>query len=503
MKQWLRMQVGWWLAWLALTAVGAVWLARAELAQLQQVFEADVRIAHRLMSQQMVQYDAVLATLALLETGSGADRPEQRLSSVYPSILRVQRRAGDEPWPDEKHAGTLAAAEAQSRSQRRAELAAVDLAQGRYQLVIGATPVSYSLEIDLAGSVPWRDWPMNPKQSPVRVSLQRGAQQFVLQPGQAAQAAEGGIGGWRFGLTKPLASPSQPFDLVAERRVGWAELPWRGIAGWAAAVALLLAGLWTAQRQRIARRRAEELLRLGQVARLNALGELSAGLAHELNQPLTAVLANAQAARRLLDNDPPELAAARDAMGQAVEQARRAAGVVGRLRRVIERPEAGGDVKPLVLQEVVRSAMHLLAPEFAQRGVAAQFDATAQAPVRVQAEAVALEQIVHNLLMNALQALDLVPVSERRLAVSVGRNGQEGVLTVTDNGRGISPEAMPRLFEPFFSTREGGLGLGLSLSETLASGMGGSLSAANAAPRGARFTLLLPLVAASTKERAA
>ncbi|CAN7412853.1 ATP-binding protein [Variovorax paradoxus] len=499
MKQWLRTQGGWWLAWLALTAVGAVWLARAELAQLQQDFETDARIAHRLMSQQVVQYDAVLATLALLEPGDGADRPEQRLPSVYPSILRVQRRERDQAWPDEKQAGALAAAEARSRSERRAELAGLDLAQGRYELVMGATPVSYALEIDLAGSVPWRDWPMDPKQSPVRVSLQRGAQQFVLQPGRAAQAD---TGGWRFGLTKPLASPSQPFDLVAERHVGWGELPWRSIAGWAVAAALLLAGLWTAQRQRIARRRAEELLRLGQVARLNALGELSAGLAHELNQPLTAVLANAQAARRLLDEDPPDLATARNAMGQAVEQARRAAGVVGRLRRVIERPEAGGDVKPLVLQEVVRSAMHLLAPEFAQRGVAAQFDATAQAPVRVQAETVALEQIVHNLLMNALQALDLVPASERRLSVSVGRNGQEGVLTVTDNGRGIAPEAMPRLFEPFFSTREGGLGLGLSLSETLASGMGGSLTAANAAPRGARFTLLLPLVAASTERMA-
>ncbi|WPH11558.1 sensor histidine kinase [Variovorax paradoxus] len=499
MKQWLRTQGGWWLAWLVLTAVGAVWLARAELAQLQQDFETDARIAHRLMSQQVVQYDAVLATLALLEPGDGADHPEQRLPSVYPSILRVQRRERDQAWPDEKQAGALAAAEARSRSERRAELAGLDLAQGRYQLVMGATPISYVLEIDLAGSVPWRDWPMDPKQSPVRVSLQRGAQQFVLQPGQAAQAD---AGGWRFGLTKPLASSSQPFDLVAERHVGWGELPWRSIAGWAAAAALLLAGLWTAQRQRIARRRAEELLRLGQVARLNALGELSAGLAHELNQPLTAVLANAQAARRLLDDDPPDLATARNAMGQAVEQARRAAGVVGRLRRVIERPEAGGDVKPLVLQEVVRSAMHLLAPEFAQRGVAAQFDATAQAPVRVQAEAVALEQIVHNLLMNALQALDLVPASERRLSVSVGRNGQEGVLTVTDNGRGIAPEAMPRLFEPFFSTREGGLGLGLSLSETLASGMGGSLTAANALPRGARFTLLLPLVAASTEGKA-
>jgi signal transduction histidine kinase len=492
MKQWLRTRGGWWLAWLALTAVGAVWLARAELAQLQQDFETDARIAHRLLSQQMVQYDAVLATLALLEPGADAGQPEQRLPSVYSSILRVQRRTRDAPWPDARQADALAAAEARSRSTRHAELASLALAEARYQLVMGATPFSYALEIDLAGSVPWRDWPMKPQDSPVRLSLQHDGQQLVLQPGKPAS------NGWRFGLSKALASPSQPFLMVAEREVGWAELPWRSMAGWAAAVALLLAGLWAAQRQRIARRRAEELLRLGQVARLNALGELSAGLAHELNQPLTAVLANAQAARRLLDDDPPDLATARDAMGQAVEQARRAAGVVGRLRRVIERPEAGGDVRPLVLQEVVRSALHLLAPEIAKRGVAAQFDAGAQAPVRVQAEPVALEQIVHNLLMNALQALDLVPAGDRRLSVAVGRNGQEGVMTVTDNGRGIAPEAMPRLFEPFFSTREGGLGLGLSLSETLASGMGGSLSAANASPRGARFTLLLPLVAPST-----
>lgn len=494
MKQWLRAQGGWWLAWLALTAVGAVWIVRAELAQMQQDFETDVRIAHRLMSQQMVQYDAVLATLALLEPSTGADHPEQRLPSVYSSILRVQRRDRDQPWPDSARAGALDAAEARSRSLQRAELATLDLAHGRYTLVIGASPFSYALDIDLAGSVPWRDWPMNPQRSPVRLSLQRDGQQLVLQPGTVSTSRERG---WRFGLSKALASPSQPFDLVAERQIGWGELPWRAIAGWALAMAVLLAGLWAAQRQRVERRRAEELLRLGQVARLNALGELSAGLAHELNQPLTAVLANAQAARRLLDDEPPDLATARDAMGQAVEQARRAAGVVGRLRRVIERPEAGGDAKPLVLQEVVRSAMHLLAPEFAKHDVAAQFDASAQAPVRVQAEAVALEQIVHNLLMNALQALELVPAAERRLVVSVGRNGQEGVLTVTDNGRGIAPEALPRLFEPFFSTREGGLGLGLSLSETLAGGMGGSLSAGNVSPRGARFTLLLPLVAPS------
>ncbi|WP_269758473.1 hypothetical protein [Variovorax sp. E3] len=209
MKQWLRAQGGWWLAWLALTAVGAVWIARAELAQMHQDFETDVRIAHRLMSQQMVQYDAVLATLALLEPSTGADHPEQRLPSVYSSILRVQRRERDEPWPDAGPAGVtpavLAAAEARSRGKQRADLASIDLARGRYVLVIGATPFSYALDIDLAGSVPWRDWPMNPQVSPVRLSLQRDGQQLVLQPGRPA------TGGWHFGLTKRWrrrASPS-------------------------------------------------------------------------------------------------------------------------------------------------------------------------------------------------------------------------------------------------------------------------------------------------------
>ncbi|CAN5429630.1 ATP-binding protein [soil metagenome] len=490
-SRWLKTWSGWLLAWLALSSGGAVWLAHAELVQRQQDFETDARIAHRLLSQQVVQYDAVLATLALLEPSAGAGRPEQRLSSVYASILGVLRRDADTAWPDGPLAPLLAQAEAQSRKLQRPALASVDLARGRYWLVMGATPTSYALDIDLAGSVPWRDWPMDPASSPVRMSIELPEQAWVIQPGRM------GTGGWRYDFRKVLASDSQAFSVVASRQVAWAELPWRWMFGWAIAVAAVLAGLAALQRQRVARRRAEELLRLGQVARLNSLGELSAGLAHELNQPLTAVLANTQAARRLIDEEPPELATARRAMGHAVEQARRAADVVGRLRRVIERPEAGGAIRPLVLQELVREVLHLLAPEFAQRGVSPQFDARAQAPVRVQAEPVALEQILHNLLMNALQALDQVAVAERKLSISVVRNGEEAILTVSDSGPGIAPEALHRLFEPFFSTRSGGLGLGLSLSETLASGMGGSLSAASVVPRGACFTLKLPVLVAA------
>ncbi|MFS2056075.1 ATP-binding protein, partial [Variovorax sp. CT11-76] len=105
----------------------------------------------------------------------------------------------------------------------------------------------------------------------------------------------------------------------------------------------------------------------------------------------------------------------------------------------------------------------LLAPEFEQRGVAVRFDAAAQPPLRVFGEPVALEQIVHNLLMNALQALEGVPAGERRIEIELARQGGEGMLAIVDSGRGIAPEALPRRFAPFFSTREGGRGLGLSL----------------------------------------
>jgi signal transduction histidine kinase len=491
MKKWWRSVGAWGVAWLALSAAAALWVAHAELDRLRQDFETDARIAHRLMSQQVVQYDAILATLALVESDADTARLGRGLSAVHASILDVQRRHTDGGvWPGGPQAPAFAAAESASRALQRPAFAAIDLPRGRYWLVISATPTSYALDIDLAGSVPWRDWPMDPQASATRVAIEHEGRQWVIQPGRAAP------GGWRFDFRKVLASGSQAFEVVATRAVGWPELPWRRMAGWALAVAVVLAVLRGLQRQRVARRRAEDLLRVGRVARLDSLGELSAGLAHELNQPLTAVLASTQAARRLLDDEPPDLDTARVAMGRAAEQARRAADVLGRLRGLIEqRPDAAPASRTVVLQETVEQALHLLEPELAQRGVALHFDGHGQPPVRVRAEPVALEQIVHNLILNALQALERVPAHGRRLAVAiaVAGDGAAGRLTVSDNGPGIEPHALPRLFEPFFSTREGGLGLGLSLSETLAAGMGGSLGAANLSPRGACFTLLLPL----------
>ncbi len=474
------------MVWFALSVIGCLLLARTELAQLREAFETDARISHRLLSQRAVQHEAVLATLALLQAPAmpgGTDLAEQRLPSVYPQILGVQRRDPGTSWAQ---AG-LDEAEKASRQSRGVVLANLALASARasYQLVLAAQPASYALLIDMHGTVPWREWSMPVQSSPVRLTLEHAGQSFVVQPGRI------GTQGWRFEFHKHLASESQPFEVVAIRQVGWQELPWGGMLLWTLVVAAALA-TWSAwQRQRSARRRAEGLLRVGQVARLNTMGELAAGMAHELNQPLTAILASTQAAKRLLQEDPGELPTALQAMDQAVAQARRAAEVLARLRRSVEQPNAAQSVQALDLEQTVRNALDLLQPECRRRAVVTEVH-IAQ-PARVLAERVALEQIVHNLLTNALQALELVPAGERHLAIDIEAAQGMGVLRVADSGPGIAPDNLPHVFEPFFSTRAGGLGLGLSLCETLASGLGGQLQAQANVPRGALFILTLPL----------
>jgi C4-dicarboxylate-specific signal transduction histidine kinase len=265
------------------------------------------------------------------------------------------------------------------------------------------------------------------------------------------------------------------------------------MTAWTLAVTLLLAGGGTAWRQRAEQRRARELLRLGQIGRLNALGELAAGIAHELNQPLTAVLASTGAAQRLLADDEPDLRTARQAMDQATQQARRAADVLSRLRRLIERPEAGAPMQALRVAPRLVGALDLLETDLRRLGVRPTVDCQPPA-LAVQAEPVAFEQIVHNLLSNALQALERVPAGERRLEITARVDGDHVCITVRDSGPGIAPEVLPRLFEPFFTTRPPGrgLGLGLSLCETLTLGMGGALTGGNASSRGAEFRLELP-----------
>lgn len=475
----------WLLTWVCAVLVSNWLLASSELRRLQEAFDTDARIVHRLLSQRAVQHDAILQTLALLRTGDTSGSSEQRLPSVYPQILSVVRADAGIGWKDP----ALQIAQGLSSQANRPVLADGDLALGRYRMLLAGTVSSYVLTIDARSMVPWNDWPMDAGTSPVQVALRHGTQELLLQSGAVSAEQHGG---WNFSAQKELAAQSQPFTVVSRLHIGWAALPWGAMAvatlAWAAALAL--ARFLIAQRQ--IRRLAEERLRVGQLTRLNTLGELAAGMAHELNQPLTAVLANTQAASRMLAEEQVDLSEVRQALQQSVQQARRAAEVVGRLRRMVERPGASAEVQSVNPMDLARKALYLLEPELRRSRIEPRLQWVGPT-FEVQGDAVAMEQILHNLLTNALHALGEIAPERRTLRLLLERDGNHGMLTVADNGPGIPADALPHLFEPFFTTREGGLGLGLSLCETLAAGMGGTLTARSGAQGGAEFCLTLPL----------
>ncbi len=468
-----------------LVATGLLAIIRVDIVQRRDTFQAEARIAHRLLSQRAAQHDAILATLALLGPVTPAqDGLEQRLAAVYPQLLAVVRRNSAQAWPDIGFED----AERRSRISKRAELGMVDVRTGQYTLVQASEPASFALRIDVQRLVPWQEWPVK-KAGPVRVVLAHAGQSLGLQPGQSADAEPFGLTAG-FIFAKPLASDSQPFVLQLRQATGPAHWPWTWLLGWIMVSTLILVGFAGWQRASRSNRRAQQLLQFGQVARLNAMGELAAGVAHELNQPLSAIVANAQATRRMLDDDTPALDTVRHAIEQIEAQGRRAANVVKRLRRQVVTPDTTGPVRQTDLLACVRQVQNLLKPDIQRCGASITIQGSS---MHVLADSVALEQIIHNLLNNALQMLDTVPDSDRTVRITLASEKGHGVMTMRDNGPGIATDAMPHLFEPFYSTRGGGLGLGLSLCESLTQAMHGTLTAHNTVPRGAEFRLTLPL----------
>lgn len=480
--------------WLVLVLLASGVEIGASRARHEESFQTDARIMHRLLSQRAAQHEAILTMLSLFQPAGPvvAGSEAQRLSALYPQILRVESPSSAAWGPNFPTA--LAVAEDESRLRRRPVLASVDARAGHFWVVLAAWPASHALEIDARTMVPWEEWPLPQQGAPVRVTLEHGGHEIVLSKGAAV--ADGGWLDQHLHFSKTIAAESQPFSVVVSRQYGWHSQPWFRLAAWWLGCAILCGLLAWLQGQRQARRRAEDLLRFGQMARLNTLGELAAGLAHELNQPLAAVSANTQAASRLLNEDPPEIETARGAMLQAVGQSRRAAEVLARLRRAIERPGLDARLEAVNLHSAAKKVLALLQGEIRCSGLEPVL--TGEATLLVQADPVALEQIIHNLLMNALQAMDSTPSAAHSLSLRIEAGEGVATLCIKDGGPGISPEAMPRLFEPFFSTKEGGLGLGLSLCETLVTSMGGRIRAANCTEGGAEFCLTLPLALPET-----
>lgn len=230
---------------------------------------------------------------------------------------------------------------------------------------------------------------------------------------------------------------------------------------------------------------------LAHLSRVTMLGELSGSLAHELNQPLTAILSNAQAAQRFLEHDSVDLDELRDILTDIVDQDKRAGEVIHRLRLLLKKGEV--QQQPLDVNNTVQEVLKLIDGDLVNQGVT-MHTRLAPALPPVKGDRVQLQQVLLNLVMNASDAMSSHSSTERQMVVCTELSDGEGVrFSVSDCGSGIAPDELEQVFEPFFTTKPHGLGLGLSVCRTIISAHGGKLWAANNPERGATFHFTVPV----------
>jgi two-component system sensor kinase FixL len=235
------------------------------------------------------------------------------------------------------------------------------------------------------------------------------------------------------------------------------------------------------------RRSLDEIAHLNRVA---AMGELTASMAHELNQPLAAILSNAQAASRFLAGQSPDLAQVRECLTDIVADDKRAGEVIKRLRGVLKK----GEFQPssIDLNDVVSDAIRLVKNDTLLRNTPVTFEPFSGLPL-VRGDRIQLYQVALNLIMNSLDATAEQPPSDRWVLVRTGESERGVQLTVEDSGKGVPETDLTRVFEPFFSTKLEGLGMGLSISRSIVQAHGGRIWAERSAGRGAIFHCMLPV----------
>ncbi|WP_439403357.1 PAS domain S-box protein [Bradyrhizobium sp. DASA03068] len=241
---------------------------------------------------------------------------------------------------------------------------------------------------------------------------------------------------------------------------------------------------------------AEDALRkaqaeLAHVTRVTTLGELTASIAHEINQPLAAVIANADACLAWLQRSPPDIKAARRSVEWIIEDGRRAGDVIRHVRALAK----GSDIEmvPLDANAVVREAVALVQREMASHAVSVRMELSSALP-RIFGDRIQLQQVLINLIMNGIEAMGDVHDRPRELAIRSEASGDGAMqMSVSDRGVGISEQAMDRLFTPFFTTKSSGMGMGLSICRSIIEAHGGRLYAVPNQERGATFQITLPL----------
>jgi PAS domain S-box-containing protein len=241
----------------------------------------------------------------------------------------------------------------------------------------------------------------------------------------------------------------------------------------------------------------EEMTRM---SRVSSMGELTASLAHELNQPLTAIATNAAAGKRLLAQGPPDLKEFEELLADVAMDARRAGDIIHGIHHFVRKGE--GTRGPVSLNEIVQEVLRLLHSDLLGRETAVETQLAANLPP-VDADAVQLQQVLLNLLMNSLEAMQSIPGGERRILISTKCEGNSSALvSVRDYGGGLPKEDLDKVFTQFYSTKPNGMGMGLTIVRSIVEAHGGKLSAENT-DEGARFFFTLPVMRKSETQEVA
>jgi PAS domain S-box-containing protein len=245
-----------------------------------------------------------------------------------------------------------------------------------------------------------------------------------------------------------------------------------------------------------ARKQGEEALRTAQaelahVTRVTTIGELTASIAHEVNQPLTAIVTNGNACLRWLAAQPPNLEEAREAVERIIKDGHRASEVIARIRALVKKTPPQKEW--LDIYEIILEVIALARSEVQRHRVALQTQFSADLP-RVHGDRIQLQQVLLNLIMNGIEAMSGVQPEPRELLVQSGNDGSNRVLiAVRDNGIGLDPKHLAHLFDAFYTTKPTGLGMGLAISRSIIEGHGGRIWAEANAPHGAVFQFTLPV----------
>jgi C4-dicarboxylate-specific signal transduction histidine kinase len=244
------------------------------------------------------------------------------------------------------------------------------------------------------------------------------------------------------------------------------------------------------------RRRAEEALRamqaeLAHANRVTTMGELSASIAHEVNQPIAATVTNAQAALRWLRAQPPDLDEVRASLSRIVEDGNRAGNVIGGIRAFINKVPPRKD--RFDLNEAVLEMVVLTRSEVLKHGISLQTELAPGLP-RVEGDRTQLQQVILNLIVNAIEAMGGIDEGTRELRINTERAAAGGVLvTVRDSGPGLDPADVEHVFTAFYTTKPNGMGMGLAICRSMVEAHGGRMWAGANEPRGAVFQFALPL----------